>query len=210
MKTFAVETNLFYCYVFAQELPSHTFAIAMSPYQIIPLDCSIDILPKGLETPHQCRCWVCYSDARAEVLMVYTWFTQHLCINTAKKQYSMVPIGSSDNYSEYSWRASVNAVKPTYRLTAVWLVDSHIWACVPGNRSTTVEKWRTSARSKDRQFEWYQGRSSSEFAWIANWFEMKTPPGRHLVSLWSPERLQSHCLYTSTRHKVHSNWLLRS
>ena len=26
--------NLFYCYVFAQELPSHTFAVAMSLYQI--------------------------------------------------------------------------------------------------------------------------------------------------------------------------------
>ena len=29
--------NLFYCYMFAQELPSHTYAVAMSLYQIITI-----------------------------------------------------------------------------------------------------------------------------------------------------------------------------
>ena len=38
MKTFAVGTSYisicFYCYVIAQQLPSHTYAVAMSLYQI--------------------------------------------------------------------------------------------------------------------------------------------------------------------------------
>ena len=49
MLTFAVETSYisicFYGYVIAQQLPSPTYAVAMSLYQIIP-ECALSSFPR--------------------------------------------------------------------------------------------------------------------------------------------------------------------
>lgn len=89
----------------------------------------------------------------------------------------------------------------------LWSVHSHFQVYIPWSGSQLAKKWHTSARSANRWLDWYQTGGISECAWITNWYKANWGIRRHLALLRTPERLQEHSLYTSTRHKVCPFWI---